>query len=422
MAINNLNPRRTVWFSPYEPLNKYDIWLSKNAHYDENGESTTDSDAQRDCDYIFKIYDCGKWQPIVGFNTTAAHKIDTVDGASYTPTGSTTPKVSKHEFHPAIFTKETPAELFDYGTVAEVLEGLVNENEWQSIINNGGLGDAIEYYIGNGDIEIPFATTTKIGGIYSDTQENLLDVHNKFKGVECAFYPNYQQYAALQHRLCVNAYDMKQAFNDIDRDLYDEDPTSELIVNGWKGIVTQMREGHNGVWVGIDGVNSNNSSKIPIVNKKGDGIEWVNMSVVSPYTGGNGINVNNNIISQNIQYCKKGTITSQLTVISMSVSDTYNIVIASTDNGTATQIREYEVFDESDQHDYVFDLSYGSPTVETSTNPIYLKINADTITIADGTKYICDSLVDNAIPSGEYLVTIQFGIIKFEKINTYSNA
>jgi hypothetical protein len=29
---------------------------------------------------------------------------------------------------------------------------------------------------------------------------------------------------------------MKQAFNDIDRGLYDEDPTSELIVNGWKGV------------------------------------------------------------------------------------------------------------------------------------------------------------------------------------------
>jgi hypothetical protein len=91
MAINNLNPRRVVWFSPREPLNKYDIWLSKNLHLDENGEPTVDSNAQRDCDYIFKIYDCGKWNPIVGFNTTAANKINIVYNVDYSYNPPTNP-------------------------------------------------------------------------------------------------------------------------------------------------------------------------------------------------------------------------------------------------------------------------------------------------------------------------------------------
>lgn len=133
MAINNLNPRRTVWFSPYEPSNKYDIWLSKNAHYDENGEPTTDSNSQRDCDYIFKIYDCGKWQPIVGFNSTAANKINTVSGVTYTYNNVDYP--SKTVCHPALFTAETPNELFDYGSMGKVLKELVTATEWGEIYN-----------------------------------------------------------------------------------------------------------------------------------------------------------------------------------------------------------------------------------------------------------------------------------------------
>ena len=124
MAINNLNPRRVVWFSPNEPSNKYDIWLSRNAHYNENGEPTTDSNSQRDCDYIFKIYDCGKWNPIVGFNTTAANKIDIVEGNTL--------------YHPAIFTGENPNDLYDAGTLGSILSdpNFVTEQEWHNVFNS----------------------------------------------------------------------------------------------------------------------------------------------------------------------------------------------------------------------------------------------------------------------------------------------
>lgn len=215
MAINNLNPRRTVWFSPHEPSNKYDIWLSKNAHYDENGEPTTDSNAQRDCDYIFKIYDCGKWNPIVGFNSTAANKIDIVEGNTL--------------YHPAIFTGENPNDLYDAGTLGELLANtnFVTQTEWENLFNTTQFIDAfnnviidgdeygwenlIQNIISGGNIEIPFATTSTCGGIYADTFDVIA---NAFKPVEVKFYPRVSLYSQFNHRLCVNAGDIITQINE----------------------------------------------------------------------------------------------------------------------------------------------------------------------------------------------------------------
>ena len=103
MADNNKNPRRTIWLSETEPLSHYDIWLSKNQHLNSEGESVPDSRVQRPCDYIFKVWDCGDWHPIVGLNSTAVNKIDTVKNQGYTSTnpntGHTIDSFSYQEFH-----------------------------------------------------------------------------------------------------------------------------------------------------------------------------------------------------------------------------------------------------------------------------------------------------------------------------------
>lgn len=378
------NVRRVINYTQTEPINKYDLWLSENARYNEDGELEYDNDGQPACDLILKLFRHGRWEPIVGFNTTALNKINTVDGVSYTPTGSSVPKIGKHEFHPAIFTKDTPGELYDAGTLGELLSdtNFVNSDEWQDLFNTQQFQDAFNTFVINGgnydwdDIitsDIDFATTTRIGGIYSDIQENILDVHNAFKAVECAFYPNYSLYSSKQGRLCVNAHDIKQALNDIDKDLYEEDPASELIVNGWKGVQTEMRENHNGVWV-----------------------------------------------RANVQNVELGTPPVSLSITNSTINGQEDSIIITGTNYEKV-VGPYEVFDYSTTID---EYSFNFSQIQSfqNTNPIYLKIAFKyPITFTSGTQYICDSLINNEVPGGKYIVTIQFGVVKFEKINTFSN-
>lgn len=203
MGIYNLNPRRVVWFSPNEPSNKYDIWLSRNAHLDKNGEPTTDSNSQRDCDYIFKIYDCGQWNPIVGFNSTTAHKIDTVKDVTYSTThnGQTITSTGYSEFHVPLFTNpsHSPSELFDGGSVGEVILEYVSEEDWVNIFEGDAFTNAfntsviggdnynwevlINQLIDSGDIEIPLATYQKKGGARIQTDTTSQD----YRGVPVLF-------------------------------------------------------------------------------------------------------------------------------------------------------------------------------------------------------------------------------------------
>ena len=212
MAINNLNPRRVVWFSPNEPSNKYDIWLSRNAHYNENGEPTTDSNSQRDCDYIFKIYDCGKWNPIVGFNTTAANKIDTVTGVDYTIDGVT--HSGKNVYHPAIFTAESPNELYDAGSLGELLKDthFVTEEDWKEIYNEY-IKTIIEQY----PFDLWPAEQNELGGIFADRFASThIDstVANKTWMAQCKYKYN----ASSNYNLYIHAKDIISAVNDYQTD------------------------------------------------------------------------------------------------------------------------------------------------------------------------------------------------------------
>jgi len=57
--INNMNPRRTIWFSMKEPPNKNDIWLTRSVN-----PCNGDSQETTSCKYILKMYECGQWIPI----------------------------------------------------------------------------------------------------------------------------------------------------------------------------------------------------------------------------------------------------------------------------------------------------------------------------------------------------------------------
>lgn len=223
MSVYNLNPRRVVWFSPNEPSNKYDIWLSRNAHLDENGEPTTDSNSQRDCDYIFKIYDCGKWNPILGFNSTAANKIDCVENNTL--------------YHPAIFTGQNPNDISDNGSLGELLADshYVNEQEWEDIFNTEQFQQAfntqvidgdnynwesliettVQELLNEGEITIPSdqvnwrrATTSLLGGIKASAFRSTIPQEEI---AEACFNDNLVDPTQNSDRLYIWAKDMMQA-------------------------------------------------------------------------------------------------------------------------------------------------------------------------------------------------------------------
>lgn len=234
MGINNLNPRRVVWFSTNEPSNKYDIWLSRNAHLDENGEPTTDSNSQRDCDYIFKIYDCGKWNPILGFNSTAANKIDCVENNTL--------------YHPAIFTGQNPNDISDNGSLGELLADshYVNEQEWEDIFNTEQFQQAfntqvidgdnynwesliettVQELLDDGEITIPAsqfewrrATTSLLGGIKASAFRSIIPQEEI---AEACFNDNLVDQTQNNDRLYIWAKDMMQAIQAYTEDHSDD--------------------------------------------------------------------------------------------------------------------------------------------------------------------------------------------------------
>lgn len=349
--INNMNPRRMIWFNQNAPKNKMDLWLSYNRHYEDMSEDettdpqqTTDNPNQRKCDLILKAWDCGKWIPIVGFNTTAANKIDTVTGTQYTPPGETNPHNGKTLYHPAVFTAESPNELFDWGSLGDMLKNelFVTNNDWGSIYNTriknlviqdidvdidpatdselGGIyasrfdsshtsGTSNSPYIAQckykfqtsqqtpdynlfvhakdiisavnnlieqnpnepgiqpgSDFDLWLATTSKIGGIRSDTHSN---VQNTFKPVECKFYPT--TWSQQQGRLCVNAKDVVDTFIDSLDDNY------PLLIGGPGIEVDQVLDHSQIQWkiVGLANAQNGQYPRCKINSQQNHTLEWV---------------------------------------------------------------------------------------------------------------------------------------------------
>lgn len=230
--INNMNPRRMIWFNQNAPKNKMDLWLSYNRHYEDTSEDETvdpqqvdDNPSQRKCDLILKAWDCGKWVPIVGFNTTAANKIDTVEGNTL--------------YHPAIFTGENPNDLYDAGSLGSLLSdtSFVSEQEWHDVFNSSSynwediFGDTNwfntlvwqEIQNGSSVFHLPFATTTVCGGILSDT--HTYGTASAFKPIEVKFYPTTNAYTSKRNRLCVSASEVIQQINDY----YNDNPSGSTV-------------------------------------------------------------------------------------------------------------------------------------------------------------------------------------------------
>ena len=204
MADNNKNPRRTIWLSETEPLSHYDIWLSKNQHLNSEGEPVSDNGVQRPCDYIFKVWDCDNWYPIIGLNATAVNKIDTVLNVGYTDSNDEY-HYSYEEFHLPMFTKPvcSPAELFDGGTVAQVIKKYVSKEDWKEIFE----GDII-----NSNLEP--AAHEYLGGIWADmfnssTHADALTVSNTYLAQAKYKYQSTQN----DYNLYVHAKDIIPAIN-----------------------------------------------------------------------------------------------------------------------------------------------------------------------------------------------------------------
>jgi hypothetical protein len=77
--------------------------------------------------------------------------------------------------------------------------------------------------------------------------------------------------------LSVNVRDIQNSLNE----LWEEDDEL-LIVNGWKGITTEMRSGYQGIWVGLSGVIPDNIGKPCTIKSdntypSGATIDWVDL-------------------------------------------------------------------------------------------------------------------------------------------------
>ena len=239
MADNNKNPRRTIWLSETEPLSHYDIWLSKNQHLNSDGEPLSDSGVQRPCDYIFKVWDCDNWYPIIGFNSTAVNKINTVYNTNYITThnGHSINSSSYQEFHLPLFTSpnSSPQELFDAGTIGEAILEYVTQGEWQDIFEGDAFSLAFKWYIEEGDTNLDLlvnpAEADKLGGIYANEfQEDDMfpeeqdyhsqsDINNSYNWLAQAKYKlGYNVSNSEDYNLYISAKDIINAINQYQED------------------------------------------------------------------------------------------------------------------------------------------------------------------------------------------------------------
>ena len=82
-----------------------------------------------------KIWDCGEWKPILGYNSTAANKIDCVENNTL--------------YHPALFTGTNPNDLKDDGSFTYLFSQGDDYVDWGDVIQNGSLGDEITNHMHN---------------------------------------------------------------------------------------------------------------------------------------------------------------------------------------------------------------------------------------------------------------------------------
>ena len=176
------NKIKHIWFDATEPTDKQYVWLSYN-----NSSIPT----QRNCDLIMKVWDCGEWKPILGFNSTAANKMNTVGDYS--------------ENHLPLFgvPSGSPDELVDSGgTLGWNIKNLT-QGEWGQIISSSSF-----YNAWNGNIshfDISKATSSKFGGIKADT----------FQADPYAFKPVYCKFDPTGDALCINAREVKEKIDEI---------------------------------------------------------------------------------------------------------------------------------------------------------------------------------------------------------------
>lgn len=313
MAIDNLNPRRTVWFSKYAPQNKYDIWLSTNAHFDEEENETIDSNVQRKCDYIFKVYDCGEWKSITGFNSTALNKMNIVKGSAFTcvtPNGFDYTSAGYEKFHLPLFRsiEDSPDELFDAGTLGEAILKYVTEEEWGDIFDSDWFtdafnehviegddynwGDLIQELISSGDIEIPLANTQRIGGIKAALDPDSSDEPRNIpivlagpnqgsvwgKPFGSGYYPQ-DKYPGDLDEETEYLYLPGWALMEWMKDPYPDQQNSQLFVSGWRGVDTELRPDSDLIWAGLSGLTPAKAgnfcmAQVDNTDPSGCSIEW----------------------------------------------------------------------------------------------------------------------------------------------------
>lgn len=525
------NVRRVINYTNTEPLNKYDLWLSENLRYNEDGELEYDNNGQPACDLILKIFRNGKWEPIVGYNTASENKINIVKGVSYTYTPINYPHTTHTNYgfsqnHLPLFRNpnDSPDELFDAGTLGEAICGFVTESEWNNIFqtdwftnafntsiiggNDYNWSNLIQELISGGDVEIPLANTRRKGGIKAaqDPQEadDCRNIPIVLAGPNVGsvwglpfgngLYPQ-NKYPGDLDEETEYLYLPGWALLEWMKNPYFNQQNPQPFISGWKGVDVQLRQNSDLVWVGLSGVIPENTGKfctvqLDITDPSGATIEWVDLPEGTIYSAGTGITISQqNAISinttgaltdqvltktasgvgwstpsQQIQYTgtnliKVNNSNNEIGINMDSNPSSGDIIIC--DNGVAkwgaipnpnlatmtiqcgngdlTLVNNlltvvdgsFTINGESYSSD-TYTLNYWTyyiisnykalniTNIQQTANPIYMRFSPKGAFTCTGDVIDAENVLTDTTFHGDAFVTLQFGIAKFEKIQTVS--
>lgn len=507
------NVRRVINYTNTEPVNKYDLWLSENLRYNEDGELVYDSPGQPACDLILKLFVNGHWEPIVGYNTTAGNKINIVKDELYTyiHDGVSHTSNSFQQFHLPLFRdpEDSPFELFDSGTIGEAMNEFITAAEWQQIFNNPNFYNTWNNNTPNIEPRIPVADYNVIGGINAQVDSVASDYRGLpvlRGGPNCGLtygddvpsgftlYGDSLTYNPDNTFLYIPGWALRSWLNDPTGNgtplPFPIDPGSIVIALdtvlkntssiGWRVITTSSNPSISpDIW-GVDTGNAGKYLRIkqltewPTIppgetaptggwNQSNNVMEWVDLPTATQYSGinlikvdsvnsqigidittnvptdgsfiiydsgevkwsnapitaythGKGIDITSGVISQDITYFESEHSDTVYTVQidQANARDTFQITY---DNSDTETVDIYQVFDFGDVT-LNSSIDYSITQMPRWANPVYFILrNVKNVSLANNQETI-------NMPAGfsgeDYLVTIQFGIVKFEEIEVTS--
>lgn len=389
------NTHRFINYTQKEPVDKYSLWLSENARYNSDGQIEYDNNGQPACDLILKLFKNGRWEPIIGYSTSSTNKINIVKDSYYSYTGQTGYTIN----HIPLFRNpsDSPDELFDAGTVGEVISNIqyVTATDWNNIYDST-LRNAIEAR----KFSMWHADSSRIGGIKSSE----LSLEDRISGqsyyIRCGYKPSDDSY-----NLYTDADSISDSLYQYIKDYPNKSIYNVLTIRTCEDIDNPMvikGGGEDGEYLSYDGTWSRPQGTI---YSNGLGIDISRDNTISQIIADPEVIIPN-FSSLKIKIQRSLRDLEWLTISANYRGDEYTFVC---------DCKGYNVFD-LQRLSLERSVTYTIDSIPNSNNPIYIILrNVIQIDITHDLSTI--GYPDTIVSTKDYLVTIQFGIIKFEELD-----